>query len=950
MSASSVNDAAPVDLIERTRELEELVGALTAARAGAGRLVVISGEAGVGKSRLLDAAADQARARGMGVLAARGLEFERDFPFGVALQLLEPPLAAADPGRRADLLARAAAAAALFEGSEVTGLADGVDHSYAFVHGLRRLAGHLMVPHGGEQICPVLVAVDDAQWADVLSLRFLIRLTADLSTLPAAIVVAVRDGDDGPNASLLHKLASTAWQLRPGRLSPQGVAAVVTAVYPGAAPEFCQACTRASGGNPFYLREIVKAAQADGIPATARGAAEITGLVPESVLHSVLLRLSRIPGAGPTLAAAAAILGDAAPLAQAAALAGLDEQAAERAADALARARILVPGEPLSFTHPLIGAAIRDDLPALARSRAHRRAAGLLAAEGAPAEVVAAHLLACRPAGDADAVSILRQAAEHAAVRGEYDAARRFVERALAEQPPAGPQADLRLHLALAQAAVGDPDALTRLTSALEFVHDRPRKAQALHALARLQFARSDFRAAADAIRRALSQLDPADPLARDLLTDQMAIGALEPGLCPEAASRLAALTDDTRNGRPPREASLLAQVANSMVVSGEPAAQVREVARAAVQGIGGDRFYGIITGSVVFALIHIDELDLATPPVEATMERARRAGSLIGTGFASHWRAMLHYYRGALDQAIASGEDTVDVCRAGWNLCLPWVVSLLVRAHIERGDLGAAAETLHLCEKTPDRAMENALLCEARGHLALACGHPAEALASLQAAGALTATGHTTAPPTMLPWRSAAALAAARLGQRELAAELATAELDQARHIGARRTLGGALRVAGLITGGRPGLALLTEAVAVLERSPAALERAHALTDLGIAYQRAGQLRAARDVLHRASQAAQDLGATPLAARACDELRAAGGRRRARRQDVGPAALTPAEQRVAQLAADGLATPEIARRLYVTPKTIEWHLDHVYRKLAIQSRHQLPAALASSS
>ena len=945
MSTGCVNRSV-ADLVERDRELEELAGALTAARAGTGRLVVISGEAGMGKSRLLDAAAAQARVSGMGVLTARGLEFERDFSFGVALQLLEPPLAAAGPAQRAGLLAGAAAAAALFEGREVTGLADGVDHSYAFVHGLRRLAGNLIGPPGGDAR-PVLLAVDDAQWADVLSLRFLIRLAADLKTLPAAVVIAARDGDHGANSSYLRKLATAARELRPGRLPPEAVAAVVTAAYPGAAPEFWQACARASGGNPFYLHEIVKAAQADGVPATARGAAEITGLVPESVLHSVLLRLARVPGAGPALAAAVAILGNAVPLAQAAALAGLDEETAEQAADALARSRILVSGEPLSFTHPLIGAAIRDDVPALARSRAHRRAAELLAADGAPAEVVAAHLLACRPARDADAVAILRQAAQHAAVRGEYDAARRFLERALAERPAPRPQADLRLQLALAQAAVGVPDALGRLTDALELVHDGRRRAQALHALARLEFARSDFPAAAEAIRRALVQLDQADPLARELRTDQMAIAALQPELCPQAATRLAALADDARRGRLPREAALLAQLASSMVASGQPAGRVREMARAAAHGIGDDAFYGVTAGFAVLALIHIDELDLASPFIEAAMERARRAGSLIGTGFASHWRAMLHYHRGALDQAIAAAEDTLEACRAGWDLCLPWVVSLLVRAHIDRGDLGAAAETLRLCEDTTERGLEGALLLEARGHLALARGEPAEALASLEAAGALTTTDHGTAPPTMLPWRSAAALAAARLGQGQLAADLAGAELDQARQIGARRTLGGALRVAGLITGGRPGLALLTEAVAVMEHSPAALERARALTDLGAAYRRAGEFVAARPVLHRAWQDAQDLGAAPLASRAREELRAVGGRRRSPRRHAGPAALTPTERRVAQLAADGLSTPEIARTLYVSPKTIEWHLDHVYRKLAIRSRHQLPTALS---
>ena len=766
-SVGGVDHATPADLAERERELEELAGALAAARAGTGRLVVIQGEAGVGKSRLLDAAARQARASGMDVLAARGLEFERDCPFGVALQMLEPSLAAAEPGQRASLLAGAAPAAALFEGREVAGLADGVDRSFAFVHGLRRLVGNLIaLPPGGAQARPMLLTVDDAQWADVLSLRFLIRLAADLSTLPAAVVVAARYGEHDANAGLLRKLASAAHELRPGRLSPQAVAAVVTAACPGAAPEFCRACADASGGNPFYLHEMLKAAQADGIPATARGAAEIAGLVPESVLHSVLLRLARVPGEGPTVAAAVAILGDTASLAQVTALSGLDEETAEQAADDLARSRILLPGEPLSFTHPLIGAAISNDMPALARSRAHRRAAELLTADGAPAEVIAAHLLACRPARDADAVAVLCQAAQHAAVRGEYDAGRRLLARALAERPAPGPQADLRLQLALAEAAVGVPDALARLTDALEVVHDRRRRAQALHALARLQFARADFPGAAEAIRSALGQLGQADPLARELRTDQMAIAGVQPEVCPEAAARLAALVDDARSGRLPGETALLAQLASSMVASGEPAEQVREVARAAVPGLGGDAFYGLTTGFAVLALIHIDELDLADPLIEAAMERARRAGSLIGTGFASHWRAMLHYHRGALDQAIAAAEDTLEACRAGWDLCLPWVVSLLVRANIERGDLGAAAETLRLGGDTPEQGIEGALLLEARGHLALACGRAAEALASLEAAGALTATGHGTAPPTMLPWRSAAALAAARLGQ----------------------------------------------------------------------------------------------------------------------------------------------------------------------------------------
>lgn len=353
----------------------------------------------------------------------------------------------------------------------------------------------------------------DVHWADAPSLRFLIRLAADLGTLPVTVLVSIRSGDRHDGSGLLGGLAGSTRGLRPKRLSAQAVSAVVTAAFPEAAPEFRNACVTASGGNPFHLREILRAARADGIPATARGAAEVARLMPESVLRSVLLRLGRVPGEGPALAAAAAILSDGAPLARAAELAGLDEETAEQAADALARAHILEPGEPLRFTHPLIGAAIRDDQPALARSRAHRKAASLLAADGAPADVIASHLIASRPAGDPETAGILDRAAENAAARGEYETARRYLVRALAEPPPPGQQPTLRLRLAVVEAALGMSGSQDRLVGALDLADDDRHRGQVLHQMARLHFARADFAAAAGAIRQALAHLGPGDPL-----------------------------------------------------------------------------------------------------------------------------------------------------------------------------------------------------------------------------------------------------------------------------------------------------------------------------------------------------------------------------------------------------------------------------------------------------
>ena len=139
-----------------------------------------------------------------------------------------------------------------------------------------------------------------------------------------------------------------------------------------------------------------------------------------------------------------------------------------------------------------------------------------------------------------------------------------------------------------------------------------------------------------------------------------------------------------------------------------------------------------------------------------------------------------------------------------------------------------------------------------------------------------------------------------------------------------------------------------MTEAANILESSPAHLEHARALTDLGAALRRANRRSAARRALHDGLQIAERCGARVLAERARTELRAAGGRS-ANRYGSGVEQLTASEQRVAELAAQGLSNPEIAQTLFVTRKTIETHLGHVYAKLGISGRGELHLALASS-
>jgi DNA-binding CsgD family transcriptional regulator len=167
---------------------------------------------------------------------------------------------------------------------------------------------------------------------------------------------------------------------------------------------------------------------------------------------------------------------------------------------------------------------------------------------------------------------------------------------------------------------------------------------------------------------------------------------------------------------------------------------------------------------------------------------------------------------------------------------------------------------------------------------------------------------------------------------------------LSDARSWGTPRAIGMALRTAGLAEGGERGLELLEEAAAVLEPSPARLEHARALVDLGAALRRANRRAAARDPLRRALDLADVCGAGPLAERARQELRAAGGRPR-RPRVSGVDSLTASERRIAGLATDGLSTPEIAQALFITKKTVETHLGNVYRKLDIHSRAELAGA-----
>jgi ATP/maltotriose-dependent transcriptional regulator MalT len=269
----------------------------------------------------------------------------------------------------------------------------------------------------------------------------------------------------------------------------------------------------------------------------------------------------------------------------------------------------------------------------------------------------------------------------------------------------------------------------------------------------------------------------------------------------------------------------------------------------------------------------------------------------------------------------------------------------VLVATLVERGELDGAEDVLASLESQIESdSLTAAVLRLARGRLRVAQGRIDEGLSDFLGVGRLATRAHVVCPG-YLPWRSEAALAHLALAEHEPAKRLADEELELARAYGAPRTLGVATRAAGLVAGGDQGVALLREALSAFEQSDATLERAHALADLGAMLRRRNRRTEARELLRKALDAAHHIGARPLAKRAETELRASGARPR-RIVLSGLDSLTASERRIAELAGQGLSNREIAQTLFVTNRTVEGHLTHVFRKLRLDSRTKLHAAL----
>jgi DNA-binding CsgD family transcriptional regulator len=935
-------------LLERDAELAVLEAALDRAACGEGSVVVVEGPPGIGKSELVRAAARRGRDRGFRVLSGRGGEFEREFAFGVVRQLFEPVVASLSPIEREYLLTGAAALAAPLVGVP-TGEPGSAGDMFPLLHGLYWLAAGLA------SSAPLLIAVDDVHWVDGPTLRWLNYLVRRLDGVPAAVVLASRSTEPEGPVPLLQALKHEPGVVvaRPLALSESATAAVVSEFFDARPePSFSSACHEASGGNPFLVGELCRALAAEGASPLASAVAAVRTARPEAIARQALSRLDALPATARALAEAVAVFGGDVELRWAASVAGVGEEAAIEAADRLAAAALFAGDAPLRFTHAIVRAAVYGELGGSRRARLHHRAATVLIEVGEAEERVAAHLLLSPPHGDPQVVEWLRRAAATASARGSLDAACVYLRRALAEPPANDARPQVLVDLAGAEAAAADPHAATRLPDAFAAATDPRMRADAFEHAAWFLLASgrtNETLAMLETVRGELSRGDPGREL--ELEAQFVAAAMLDPDAIALAAERLSEVGEQLP-GRSVGERMMLCHLAYHRMWRAEDGDRAAELARRALGGGDLLRERGVqpheLTGPIM-ALTCADELDEAAEVIDEAQAVAVARGSEHLFAFLSCMRAILAYRRGSLADAEAEARTSVEIAvRSGLLLGAAVGAGWLMWTLVDRDELDAAASVLETVCPTGDVPPQApfSILLAARGRLEIATDRVADGLADLLECGRRNER-FGIRNPVFVPWRAEAVRAQRLLGDLDAARVLADGNMAAATAWGTAGAIGSAHLVRALVAGTNDdAIEDLRQAEALLRRSPARLERARALVEFGAALRRSNLRAHARDLLREGLDLAVRCGASVLAEQAESELRATGARPR-RMMLSGVASLTSTEARVAELAASGMSNPEIAQRMFVTRRTIETHLGHVYSKLNIGSRNELAAALA---
>jgi DNA-binding CsgD family transcriptional regulator len=939
---SAVSRATIVGVIKLLEREAELAAVRAFARRGG--VLVVEGRAGVGKTAILDAACVVAKRDGRLVLRARGSDLESDFAFGVARQLFERHCTEATRNERAALFrGPAAVARLLLMRNDASGANQ--DTSFAVVHGLY----WLMVNFAARR--QILLAVDDAHWGDEASLRWLAYLAARLDGIDASLIVTLRPDEPRSQArALVAVRAAARTTLRPALLSEQAVAAIVGEMLGRAADgEMCADIYRATGGNPFYVLEVLRALKrADHSVGVRADKDAVSRIGIDGVAQQLGARLRDLNPQSLRLAQAIAILGDGCELRHAAAISKIEMPQAIYLATALVRLDVLGEDRPPRFIHPIIQHAVVQTLSSAEHDAARRAAAGLLHAERCAPGRIAAHVMRLRAAGNAWVVERLREGARAALENGAPAAAADLLERALAEPPLSDVRVEVLREAARAELQAGRGLACRRLEEAMALAE----KAVAAELASELAQTYATLFRWTDAVRvleRALGSLGEAPRSTVAHLQSQLvAAGLQDARVAPRALELMKRMSRRGLSGAP----AVVLAVAQGMaaIMTGQRADQAAIPLERALASSGPEIENWDLQAALWWSLLLAERFSVVEAALESLRERVNRSGSSRALVAVYSTLGMLKFRLGALPEADAAARVALQVAQEGdFAPGLPFAATVLADVAVASGELDQAQALLDLLPHGRLPAGVGTVLIPAgRGRLRLAQGRPGEALAEFESCMALwrpEAWGMDMRDVGYVHARSGAAQALLALGEERRARELAEAELADVRRFGGQRASGVAF--AGLARGGKDGLAMLEESVAVLSESRAELERAWSLVEWGAALRRAGKRRDGCQILSKGLDLAARCGARPLIAYARQELRIAGVRPR-RNLISGVEALTPSELRVVRLAREGRSNRQIAQELYLSIKTVEGHLARAYGKLDITTRSELDRVFES--
>jgi DNA-binding CsgD family transcriptional regulator len=919
--ASTIGGPGP-RLWGRRSECEVLDRLLDELRAGTSSVLVLRGEAGIGKTALLEYLLD--RSSGCRVALAAGVESEMELAYAGLHQLCAPMLDGLErlPAPQRDALGTAF-------GLQAGGAPD------RFLVGLAVLGLLSDVADERPQVC----VVDDAQWLDKASAQVLAFVARRLVAESVAVVFAVRDSLDE------HELTGIA-ELEVNGLVDGDARALLESVIAGPIDvRVRDRIVAETRGNPLALLELPRGltpaemAGGFGLP----DAAALSGRIEETFRR----RLTPLPAQTRRLllVAAAEPTGDPLLLWRAASELGIDLEAAPPAV----AVGLVDFDSQVRFRHPLVRSAVYRAASPEERRSVHRALAESTDVDVDP-DRRAWHRAHAAPALDEDVAAELARSAGRAQARGGLAAAAAFLERAAALTPSPARRAQRALEAAQAELQAGAfGAALALLTAAEAGPLDALQRARVDMLRAQIAFASSRRNEAAPLLLAAARRLEPLDAaLARETYLDAFSAAMFAGRLA--GAPGLPEVAEAARRAPPashqPRKADMLLDGLAVLFTDGYAAAT--QICRRALQAFCSedsaveDDLRWLWLASITAADLWDDETWYVLSNRHVRI--AREAGALSELPLALNSRVFVHLFAGELAAADSLVEQARAVKEATGSNLAPYGAVGLAALQGRTSEVGKLIEA-SMSEVVPRgegigvtvTQWANALLYNGLG------GFHDALVAARQAA-------EYPREPAVANWGLTELIeAAVRSGRPELAADALDRLSKLTRASGTDWALGVEARSRALLTEGDAAESLYREAIERLSRTRVRVELARAHLLYGEWLRRAGRRRDARAHLHTAHEMLAAMGADAFAERARRELLATGETVRTRSVETRDD-LTPQETQIARLASDGRTNPEIGTQLFISPRTVEWHLRNVFTKLDIRSRRELAIALANSA